>query len=244
MFWPEISAVIVLGLVGSFGHCVGMCGGFALAISRNAGGPGHLLARHVAYQAGKALTYVFLAVLLTAGLGLVGRAGWFDSLRMVLSLAAGVLMLLYGLMQLAEWRPSGGWARVLEPFPACRALATVASRPGLVPAFFTGWLNGFLPCGLVLGALAQLASTGSVTVAAVGAAVFGAATFPGLFVLGLLAQAWNPRWRRVLVRVTGGLLILFGVITIVRAFPQGRMWLMQHIVPHVNLGAIREWCGF
>jgi sulfite exporter TauE/SafE len=131
----------------------------------------------------------------------------------------------------------------LEPFPACRALATVASRPGLVPAFFTGWLNGFLPCGLVWVALLQLAGTESVATAAVGAAVFGAATFPGLFALGLVAHAWNPRWRRVLVRVTGALLILFGAITIVRAFPAGRHWLHQEIIPGV-WGTVKEWCGF
>ena len=42
-----------------------------------------------------------------------------------------------------------------------------------VTAFLTGWLNGFLPCGLVLGALSRLAATGSTTTAAVGAVAFG-----------------------------------------------------------------------
>lgn len=243
MIWPEISAVVLLGLGGSFGHCVGMCGGFALAIGRDAGGPAGLFARHTAYQAGKALTYVFLAVLVAAGLGLVGRSGWFASGQMILSLVAGAVMLLYGAMQVLEWRPSGGWARVLEPLPGCRALATVASNPGLLSAFLTGWLNGFLPCGLVVAALAQLASTGSVATAAIGAAAFGVATFPGLFVFGLAAHAWNPRWRRWLVRITGGLLVLFGVLTLVRAFPAGRHWLHREVLPGV-WGSVREWCGF
>jgi sulfite exporter TauE/SafE len=244
MAWPEISAVVVLGLGGSFGHCIGMCGGFALAIGRGANGFGGVLGRHLAYQAGKALTYVFLAVLVTAGVGWVGRAGWFGSGQMVLSILAGAFMLLYGFMQVAEWRPAGGWSRLLEPLPGCRALATVASRPGVLPAFLTGWLNGFLPCGLVLAALAQLASTGSIAVSVIGAAAFGLATFPGLFALGLAAQAWNPRWRRRLVRITGVLLIVFGLLTIVRAFPAGRAWLMENVVPHVSWGAIKEWCGF
>jgi sulfite exporter TauE/SafE len=243
MIWPEIAAVVLLGLGGSFGHCVGMCGGFALAIGRNAGGPGGLLMRHLAYQAGKALTYVFLAVLLTAGLDLLRRGGGFVITQMILSLLAGVIMLLYGLMQVAEWRPTGGWARVLEPFPGCRALATLANSAGPVPAFFTGWLNGFLPCGLVWAALLQLAATESVTIAVAGALAFGAATFPGLFLFGLMAHAWNPRWRRRLVRFTGVLLIAFGVITILRAFPGGRHWLHDTIIPAVWF-KVKEWCGF
>ncbi len=244
MNWSGITEVVVLGLGGSFGHCIGMCGGFALAVSRDTRGPGGMLARHLAYQAGKALTYVFLAVLLVAGLGLVGRAGWFASGQMAMSIIAGSVMLLYGTMQITEWRPSAGWRRVLEPFPGCRALAAVVGRPGMLSALLTGWLNGFLPCGLVLGALSRLAATGDVATAAVGAAAFGAATFPGLFALGLASHAWNPHWRRLLVRVTGGLLVLFGGLTIVRAFPEGRAWLMHHVLPHVSWGAIRDWCGF
>jgi sulfite exporter TauE/SafE len=104
-------------------------------------------------------------------------------------------------------------------------------------------LNGFLPCGFVWAALAQLASPESVSVAALGAAAFGIATFPGLFALGLVAHAWSPRWRRVLVRITGGVLVLFGAITILRAFPGGRHWLHQTVIPGV-WGTVKEWCGF
>jgi sulfite exporter TauE/SafE len=243
MIWPEISAVLILGLSSSFGHCIGMCGGFALAIGRNAAGAGSLLARHAAYQSGKALTYVFLAVLLTTGFDLLRRNGGFAATQLVVSIIAGLVMLLYGLMQLAEWRPSGGWARVLEPFPGCRAFATVASRGGLLPAFLTGWLNGFLPCDIVWAALVQLATTESFAAAVAGAAVFGFATFPGLFAFGLFAHAWSPRWRRALVRITGALLIVFGALTIVRAFPAGRHWLHHEILPGV-VGTLKEWCGF
>lgn len=243
MMWSEISAMVALGLAGSFGHCVGMCGGFALAIGRDAGGRGALAVRHLAYQAGKALTYVFLAVLVTAGFRVLAPEGGFTMVQSVLSLLAGLVMLFYGAMQVSEWRPSPRVLRVLEPFPGCRALAIVAQRPGVLPAFFTGWMNGFLPCGLVLAMLVQLATTHSVITAAVGAAAFGFATFPGLFALGLVAQAWRPSWRRVFVRLTGLLLVGFGLVTITRAFPAGRHWLHETIIPG-TWHQVREWCGF
>ncbi len=241
MTWIDLSAVIIMGLAGS-GHCVGMCGGFALAIGRGAPGAGSLTLRHAAYTAGKALTYVFLAVLLTAGLGIVGRAGWFSSAQMALSIAAGVFMIAYGLAQVVEWRLGGWWRRVIEPLPGCRAFAAVARTPGPLAAFATGWLNGFLPCGLLLGVLMYLASLCSVSGAALGAAVFGLATFPGLYVFGLAAHAWTPKWRRALVRISGAMLVLFGAITLARAFPEGRHWLHHELLPGV-VTTVKDWCG-
>lgn len=240
MSTADLTAFVLLGLAGS-GHCVGMCGGFALAIGQGTAGAGALVARHAAYQTGKALTYAFLAIVLAAGLGVVGRAGWFASGQSVVAVAAGVFMVLYGLMQLFEIRAAAWWRRVVEPLPACRAIAAVSGARGLLPAFVTGWLNGFLPCGLLLAVLFQAASQGSVVAAAAGAAVFGLATFPGLFLFGWIAGGWSVRWRRSLVRITGGLLVLFGVLTIVRAFPEGRHWL-HGIVPGVWM-TVREWCG-
>lgn len=239
--WADLSAVVLVGLAGS-GHCVGMCGGFALAIGRDATGPGGLLARHLAYQAGKALTYVFLAVLVAAGFGIVGRAPWFASAQTVLSVAAGAVMIGYGLFQFLEWRGAGWWHRFIEPLPGCRSFAAVARAPGPLAAFATGWLNGFIPCGLVLAVLFQLASLHSVAAAAVGAAAFGAATFPGLFALGLAGHAWSPRWRRALVRTSGVLLVVFGALTVVRAFPAGRHWLHHELFPAVT-GLLGAWCG-
>lgn len=240
MAWTDISAFVLLALAGS-GHCVGMCGGFVLAVGQGAVGAPALAARHAAYQVGKALTYAFLAIVLAAGLGVVGRAGWFVSSQTVLAMLAGGFMVAYGLMQLFEVRAGAWWRRLVEPLPACRGLSAVMRARGLLPAFATGWLNGFLPCGLLMAVLFQAASQGSVVGAGVGAAVFGLATFPGLFLFGWLASAWSLRWRRILVRTTGGLLIVFGAITILRAFPEGRHWL-HGFLPGVWM-SVRDWCG-
>jgi hypothetical protein len=226
MTWIDLVTVAGLGLAGS-GHCIGMCGGFALAVGRGAAGVGGLAARHAAWQAGKAATYVFLAILVAAGAGFLGRAGWFASVQSGLSIAAGVFMIAYGLGQAFEVRFGAWWQRVIEPLPGCAALAAVARAPGVGAAFFTGWLNGFIPCGLVVAMLLQVAGWHSVGAAAAGAAVFGLATFPGLFAFGLAGQLWDRRWRRVFVRVAGVLMIAFGVLAIVRAFPEGRAWIRK-----------------
>jgi sulfite exporter TauE/SafE len=45
-------SVFVLGLTGT-GHCIGMCGAFAVAAGAGKGGGGLLLLRQVSYQLGK-----------------------------------------------------------------------------------------------------------------------------------------------------------------------------------------------
>lgn len=231
-----------MGLAGA-GHCVGMCGGFVLAAGRGAEGVPSLAGRHAAYHAGKTLTYVFLAILVSAGFGVVGRAGWFSAGQTILGVLAGIIMIAYGTGQLFEIRPAQWWRRIIEPFPACRSLGAVVSSQSRASAFLIGWLNGFIPCGLLLAVLFYLASFQSVLGAAAGAAIFGAATIPGLFLFGFAAHGWSPHWRRQLVRISGALLMFFGLITLVRAFPEGRHWLHEQLIPSA-IGTLRDWCGF
>lgn len=59
MIWSDYGAVALMGLLGG-AHCAGMCAPFAVAVTAGVrGGVGLLLARHVAYQLGKATAYVF-----------------------------------------------------------------------------------------------------------------------------------------------------------------------------------------
>jgi hypothetical protein len=133
-------------------------------------------------------------------------------------------VIIYGLAQLLQWRPGFKWQRVLEPVPGCRSFAAIARTPGTLAVFFTGWLNGFIPCMLVVVMITMVMTWGGVGAAAGGAAIFGLATFPGLLAFGAVAHAWSPRWRRGLVRVAGVAMVLFGALTILRGFPEGRAW--------------------
>ena len=117
MTWSDYGAVALMGLLGG-AHCVGMCAPFALAVSVGAAGrAGTLIARHVAYQLGKATAYVFLGVILYLA------SGWVDDmatplgrLQSRLGWIAGGIMVLIGLGYLFGWRwaaaaaREGGWA--------------------------------------------------------------------------------------------------------------------------------------
>src|SRR5690606_41529760 len=57
----DLWLAFVVGLAGSV-HCVGMCGGFVIAITQT-DRPGHRLIRHAAYYGGKSFTYAVLGAI-------------------------------------------------------------------------------------------------------------------------------------------------------------------------------------
>lgn len=221
-----------MGLLGG-AHCVGMCAPFALAVSAGAGGRAALLcARHVAYQLGKATAYVFIGVILFL------LAGWADvrtplgRIQEWLAWVAGGGMVLLGLGYASGWR----WAAALGGEAgwtgrACGALRALWSAPSLWSAVLTGWVNGFLPCGLSLAALFFLVSRDSLEGVVAGAYVFGLGTLPALLAVGWLGGKISARIRGTGLRVAGVLLALFGVLTIFRGNAVVHHWFHRHTVP-------------
>ncbi len=229
MSWADYAGVFVIGLLGT-GHCVGMCGGFALAVGAGAQRPMQVIWRQLAYQFGKATSYLLIGlVLLVAGsltAGIVSGA----VVQNTLGVVAGLLMIALGVAYASEWRGPGRLARWLEGLPACGALAAVWPGASLARSLLLGCLNGLLPCGLSLAVLVHLASRGSVAAVVGGAYVFGFATLPGLLGFSWLGRGWGATRRRWLVRAGGVALILFGLLTLVRGRPEVHHWFHRHLV--------------
>src|SRR5262245_23735439 len=194
-------------------HCVGMCGGFVLAVSR----PGVPLARRVAAPAallaGKAATYVLLGA--AAGGALV-RSGWFASAQAVLAVVAGMLMVVAGLQVAGVVRelPVGS---LFGPDSAYgRAVAAVSNARGPAAPFAMGSLVGLLPCPLVYAFLAAALATGSLLGAMGTMALLGVASMPALALVALFGFGVSPLVRRRIVRVAGVVVIALGVVTVAR----------------------------
>ena len=222
-------AVILLGLLGT-GHCIGMCGAFAVAASAGSGGPGRALFRQLAYQAGKTLTYVFLAVLFATVGGWAAGTGLLPWLQNAGGVAVGLGMIALGLAYAMEFRPGPGLWRRLDGRGWCAAAGAVLRATTPLRSLLIGWINGFLPCGLSLMALVYVAGFGSVAAAAGGAALFGLATLPGLLVVALAGQQVFVRSRRGLLRLAGVALVVLGLLTLVRGVPAVHAWLHRHLM--------------
>lgn len=170
------------GLVGSL-HCIGMCGGFAIAC-------GGRSRDTFLWHAGRTATYAILGGLAGGFGSLIPGPGW------VVAVISGVLI---------AWFAAGLAGLVPEPhlaLPGVKHLATrLASRTNSAARFGFGMANGLLPCGLVYASLAIPVASGSPLVGALAMMAFGVGTTPLLtgVAIGLRKVAVRDmRFRRIL----------------------------------------------
>ncbi len=212
----EVPLIFVSGLLGS-GHCIGMCGAFAVAIGWNCRSPADNFFRQAIFSLGRATTYVFLG----ATVGFVGqrltlKAPWLSSSQGVLSVLAGVLLLFAGLAS-AGWLPlRWSWIARANACPAAEQFRALLRSPQRSNVLIAGVLTGFLPCGLVYGVLALAAATGHALHGAGVMATFAAGTMPLMIATGLGASTLSVTARTRLLRVAAMCVIAMGAITVAR----------------------------
>lgn len=213
--WTALAAFALLGLAGSL-HCVGMCGGFVLAVTGQGRARGRVLSRALIFGVGKALTYAVLGLMLAQ---LAGRVTEVSGLQRYGAWIAGTLLILLGVSSL--FAPARNLVRNTRVARAFGSLLHGAEQlGGAAGAFGAGVVTGFLPCGLSLGAFV-LATQVPAPTAAVGLFLFGLATTPSLAALALGWGLLSVRTRAAGVRALALLWIAFGVITVMRGRPYG-----------------------
>ena len=202
--------LFLTALLGSFAHCMPMCGPFVLMQSAGRF-EGPLLHRAAGalllhYQAGRLITYVGLGAV-AGGMGdLVSGQG---ALRwpIGLLLGAAALAFLAQAVNQAVVLPAGPLAALVRPL-ADFVVPLAARCPG---GFRLGLLLGLLPCGFLYAALTVAAASGSLQNGALAMAAFGAGTAPGLIVVGLTGRIAAKRWKRVAGHGLTALFLLNGL---------------------------------
>ena len=176
----DLLGFLTLGLLGGFGHCVGMCSPFVLFVSRRYSAPGGgrrtAFAAQLWYTAGRVVTYAALGALAGALGGVVELAGSLLGLQRAAGIVAGGVLVVWALAALSDLVPrfdTGGrlFARV-----AGRLKTRVPGHP-----FATGLFLGLLPCGLLYSAIIAAVARGGPLDGAAALALFGLGTAPALF---------------------------------------------------------------
>ena len=211
--------VFVASLVGSL-HCVGMCGPFVAFYSGSDGSSGlRRLVSHGAYSGGRLLTYALFGL----AAGTVGAAldvaGSLAGFQRIAAVAAGVTMILWGVLALLQlrgvkiFRHGSGDGLVARLFR--RGFSLVSDKPPVVRASVVGLLSGFLPCGWLWAFVVTAAGTGSAPGGAAVMAAFWAGTGPALLAVGFGIQLVSAPLRRHIPAVTAVLLVALGLFAIV-----------------------------
>lgn len=225
--WALPAAMLIAGFASGV-HCLGMCGGIVSAFSARRAIPirNGVLAgapewpRQLAFNAGRIASYAAAGAIV----GSVGGAGvWIAGAlpaQTVLFVLANVMLVLVGLhlagagRALIRLEAVGAplWRR-LQPL-AARALPAET----MPQSFAAGALWGWLPCGLVYGALAAAAFAGSPGGGALVMLAFGLGTLPNLLAAGLAAARLRALAARRSVRLAAGAVVLgFGILGLAHA---------------------------
>ena len=221
-------ASFLLGLLGSLGHCVGMCSAVVLLLDRQPSFQGNNLSWILAHT-GRITTYALLGLTV----GLLGQSlGVFSTDFPRLQ---GILSILFALLAFYMAFAFIGIAKSPELlFSGLVSNWGQAMRRLKSPApFLAGLLWGLLPCGLVLTALIPAISSGSGLQGALNMVVFGIATVPSLFALKWIAQKTVSRnWSRGLASVV---MMFFGFQFAMRGFAS------LGLVGHFMIGPVMLW---
>ena len=213
----DLPLIFTIGLLGS-AHCVGMCGGFVVALGQAQRGAGSLHLRQSLYFLGKTATYALFGAVAGAAGAAVGLA--FSGFQGMLSLVLGLAIVVIGLSLCGILQRLGFAERIGQRFAGVRLLGTAIGRlvargtPGAT--FGLGMLNGLIPCALVYGLLARAAAVGTPLGGAAVMATFGLGTIPALYLTGVAGSAISPSRRLWLNRLGGVVVVALGVLTMVR----------------------------
>ena len=175
----ELLAIFLVGFLGGFGHCIGMCGGFVMTYTlkiqetdQTAPSKWQTIYPHLLYNSGRVLTYVILGEIfgfLGSSLGVIFAL---RDIQGVLQLFAGLVMVIMG-FDLAGWIPASG----PDTFPGIsgfkRLVQSMFNRVNRKNIFILGMVLGFIPCGLVYAAGAKAAATQSILGGMITMLVFG-----------------------------------------------------------------------
>lgn len=217
----NIVTIISIAFLGSFGHCIGMCGGIVLAYSnikiepsssKVSQGVAHLL-----YNLGRVSTYTLLGAVFGS---LGGVVTFSNTANGILLLVAGGAMILAGLSLMGKIK----FLTLIEhTFSSSKlyknAFQSILHSKSNSSFFFLGMLNGLLPCGFVYFFAITAAATASPLYGALVMFIFGISTIPAMFGLGFLSSiASATSFRNMMVSLSSVAVIVYGGLTLYNGY--------------------------
>lgn len=205
-------SALIFGLLGSF-HCVGMCGpiAFMLPVFRNSNFKKFL--QIFLYHGGRLLAYSFIGLVF----GIVGKSLILFGFQQQLSIAAGLLMIGMILLPAAKFQKYNFSRPLTRGIGKIKTSLGAAFRKKSADAFFTiGFLNGFLPCGLVYMAVFGAVATGSIQQGSLYMLLFGLGTIPLMTSAIYFSGTINKISRQKINKLIPFFIVLVGILFVIR----------------------------
>ncbi|WP_298418204.1 sulfite exporter TauE/SafE family protein [uncultured Kordia sp.] len=220
----------ILGLLGSF-HCVGMCGPIAFMLPVDRTNSYKKIAQVLLYHMGRLISYATIGLIF----GMLGKSIYIFGMQQKLSIVIGVLMIV------AISIPYKIFSKYNFSKPIFNVISKLKSSLGAqfkkksLDTFFTiGFLNGFLPCGLVYMAIFGAIATGSIYQGSLYMILFGLGTIPLMTTAIYLGKFLNTSVKQRIQKAIPVLVVLIGILFILRGLGLG----IPYISPAPNAGLV------
>ncbi len=210
-------SALIFGLVSSL-HCIGMCGPIVLMLPLDRTNTTTKTLQIILYHLGRLSAYAFLGLLF----GILGRGLFIAGFQQQLSITVGILMIIMAIV------PERQFAKYNFSRPIYKVITKVKSHLGNQfkkksngSIFTIGVLNGFLPCGMVYGALFGAVAMSPVQWSVLYMLLFGLGTIPLMSVMAYAANRISNSFRSKLQKIIPVVLILIGILFIIRGLGTG-----------------------
>ncbi len=210
-------SALVLGLLGSF-HCVGMCGPIAFMLPVDRQNSFKKIFQITLYHLGRLITYSLIGLIF----GLVGKGLYIFGFQQQLSIVIGIIMIVAVLI------PYHTFNRYNFSKPIYRFISKIKSALGKElkkkspDTFLTiGFLNGFLPCGLVYMALFAAIASGSALKGSLYMFVFGLGTIPLMTTAIYFSRFLSGVVRNKIQKAIPVFVVIIGLLFVLRGLGLG-----------------------
>ncbi|MDH6098148.1 sulfite exporter TauE/SafE family protein [Anabaenopsis sp. FSS-46] len=240
----DLSLITILGLLGSFGHCFGMCGpltvAFSLSQQPRTGATvspqptpekkipntwRQQLKFHFLLNLGRMFSYALVG----AGIGSLGSvllqggqfAGVGSDFRRWMAIITGLMLIWFGLGQVTpDLLPR---IPVLHPLlkgslheRLSLGMLQLSHQNRWWTPILLGMTWGLMPCGFLYAAQIKAAETGNLWMGAATMLAFGLGTLPTMLGVGVSTSLVNKDQRSQLFRLGGWVTLTIGVLTLLR----------------------------
>jgi len=216
-----IISAFVLGLLGSF-HCVGMCGPIAFMLPVDHTNPYKKASQIGIYHFGRLLAYSIIGLIF----GFVGKGLYIFGLQQQLSIIIGALMIIVVLIPYQTFNKYNFSKPIFKIISKVKVALGSALKKKTSDTFITiGFLNGFLPCGLVYMALFAAIAMGSTVQGGLYMMFFGLGTIPLMTTAIYFSHLLKGSIRQRIQKMIPIFVVLIGVLFILRGLGLGIPYL-------------------
>ena len=220
-------SALIFGLLGSF-HCIGMCGPIAFMLPINRDDKVKSFFQILSYHLGRLFTYSLIGLLF----GFLGKGFYFFGFQQQLSIIVGVSMILLIL-----------FPKLLQKLSLAKNISTIilkikndlgqALKKKSNDTFFTiGFLNGFLPCGLVYMAVFGAIATSNPFTGSLYMFLFGLGTVPLMTAVVYLGNFTKNNFKNKIQKAIPVMVIFIGALFVLRGLGLG--------IPYISPAPVLE----